>query len=205
MKIHELIKSDTKKNISKAIKLVKAEGTKDYDELLFDVLQTTLSNKQRWDISSELIQLLGEHRYSPLEPIVEQICSENLMHDLITSKAAIALCQLRAVDGSDVTEVKRLLTFGNFSVISGALDFLGIEKIIPTESEQDFLIDSVAQLSFEEVPGRSDIRLGLALACAGWDKRPNVVDFLLTCVESKSSYLRDIATKSLNNKYRAYS
>lgn len=60
------------------------------------------------------------------------------------------------------------------------------------------------QLSFEEVPRCSGIHLGLALACAGWDKRPKVVDFLSTCVESKSSYLRDIATKSLNNKYRAY-
>ena len=148
-----------------------------------------------------IIDTLGLLKYEDASPLLKKICFENKERDMITAAASKAYCRTTRKDLSDVNSVLELLSFGKFAVVNGALKATGIDCVVPSETDQNSMISNVEKAGFEREKGYSDVRVGLALACAGWEKTEVVKSFLSNCIDSSYSPLQKVAQMALKGKY----
>ena len=120
---------------------------------------------------------------------------------MITSEASRAPCRIERSGNDDVDSVLQLLSFGNFAVVNGALKSLGQDKIIPVDQDINSIIEILNSFEPKKEKGFADVRVGLALACAGWEKRSIVTEFLDSCLLSEYSPLVKVAGNALKGKY----
>lgn len=199
--IKELLDSEKKSDLRKGVKLAVNNELVDFADDLFIILKTSISDAKMWEVNYDIIRLLGKAKYHQTIPILEDICKKNEDHDMVTSAAATALSRIRRANINDVQEVQRLLTFGKFAVIDGALRSMGIDKVIPNENEISEIIGFINAFEPKIERGYADIREGLAVASAGWTKNETVNKFLDDCLQSGDSALSKLAKSSMSGKY----
>ncbi len=185
----------------KAIKLIAQNKLHEFNEDIFNFLQNTINENKFWESHVQIIDYLGYIKFKPLISILESICNSNEPHSMVTMVSSRALCRIKRTNDNDVSEVMKLLSYGNFSVINGALKSLGQDKIIPSKNEIKIIIENVNKIEAKQEKGYADIRVGLALACAGWEKTSLVMGFLNNCIESNYSPLQKVASNSIKGKY----
>lgn len=160
--------------------------------------QTTVANS--WEAQIMMINSLGLIRYQRAKESLYQICLDNMEHDMITSYAAMAYTRIMRTSDNDVSPVFDLFKFGGFSVINGALRGISADRLMPKEEEINRLISLTENFPQKHEVGLGDLRLGLACACAGWDK--NLVSgFLERCLTGPDKQLGYVAEKALKKKY----
>ncbi|RLJ69332.1 HEAT repeat domain-containing protein [Pedobacter alluvionis] len=199
--IKELLISEKKADVRKGVKLVLNNTLINFADDVFDILRRYLKDEKMWEVNYDIIRLLGQARYEKVIPILDEICNQNEDHDMVTSAAATALCRIKRANIHDVQEVQRLLTFGNFAVVDGALRSMGMDKVMPSENKIGEIINSVKEFEPKIEKGYADIREGLAVASAGWTKNELVKNFLDDCLKSGDSALAKLAKSSINSKY----
>ncbi|WP_312076436.1 hypothetical protein [Chryseobacterium sp.] len=201
LEIEELLNSSKKVDVKKIIKLITKENLIEYLDKTFEILNEFISDPKMWETNCQIIEFLAINHYVKITPLLQSICNKNEPHDMITAVASKALCKIDRKSKNDVSKVFELLLFGKFAVSNGALKSVGQDKILPEDEEIEKLIKIVSNFDSKHEKGYSDIRMGLALACAGWDKSSNVIDFLHTCIDSSYSPLQKVAANSFKNKY----
>ncbi len=125
------------------------------------------------------------------------ICKVNEAHDGITDEAAKALCKINRKNKKDVDTEIELLQFGKFAVVNGALKALAEEQIIPGDEQKINILNLVEKFEPKKEKGYSDVRIGLAIACAGWLDLEEARFFLGKCFESDYPPLKKAAEESL--------
>ncbi|WKX76180.1 hypothetical protein [Zobellia laminariae] len=120
---------------------------------------------------------------------------------MITGSAAGAYFRISRDNSKDVKPLFELLSFGKFAVVDGSLEVLGLDKVIPEKKLQREIITELQSLNFKREKGYSDVRMGLALACAGWEKSPQVNSFLDSCIQSNDTQLQKVALNSKKGQY----
>lgn len=185
----------------KAVKIITKDKITELADDLFALYLKEKEKNKSWEIQCELINALGILNYKPATKVIEAICNENLERDMITSKAAGCYLRLTRKSLNDIAPVKKLLSFGKFEVIDGVLTTIGIDKMIFSDTEIEFLISFINTIQPKRERGYSDIRLGLANACAGWKKSDLVMKFLQECLHDEYNPLNKAAANSLKGKY----
>ncbi|WFO15813.1 hypothetical protein M601_019120 [Cellulophaga baltica 4] len=102
---------------------------------------------------------------------------------MITASASTAYCRIVKNNKNDVKPVLHLLSFGNFAVVNSALKSLAIDKVIPNDKEKIEIINVINSFTPKKEVGYADVRVGLAVACAGWLGLPKVDEFLSKSLE----------------------
>ena len=123
-----------------------------------------------WEAQIMMINSLGLIRYKPAKDNFHRICLDNKEHDMVTSYAAMAYTRIMRTSDNDVSPVFDLFKFGGFSVIDGALRGISADKLTLQEEEIKRLINLTENFPQKHEVGLGDLRIGLACACAGWDK-----------------------------------
>jgi len=199
--VSELLSSDKKGDLRKGVKLAVNNVLYDFADDLYNILNNHISDGKMWEMNYDIIRLLGKAKYNKVTPILEDICNKNEDHDMVTSAASTALSRIKRTNINDVDEVKRLLTFGNFAVVDGALRSMGIDRVMPKEEEVNEIIHAIKAFEPKIETGYADIREGLAVACAGWIKNQETKSFLDDCIQSGDSALAKLATSAQKGKY----
>jgi len=199
--IKELLNSSKIAERKKGVNLIKKNDVKDVGDELFTLLKKELEKDKSWELIVLIIETLGIIQYKNAISLFEEICKKNQEHDMITREVAKAYCKIVRSDEFDVDPEIYLLSFGRFSVVNGALLALGHDKVVPSQESQNKILRILNQLNFKRERGYSDVRVGLALACAGWNKTTEIKSFLEDCLGSDYLPLQKIAKNSLKNKY----
>ena len=174
------------------------------------LLQSFIKEKKdsrTWETKVEMILSLGLIDYKKAIPEVEIIIEKNLSYDMITYTAAKTYVRLMRTSINDALPVIKLLKSGGLSLVSGALNPLGNDKMMPPCDEINKLISLSWDLHQHKdrignENGYLDPRYGLALACAGWDKKLTA-PFLNHCLNTAGSdnILKEVAASALRGKY----
>jgi hypothetical protein len=194
-------------------KAAKEIGKQKLTHLGVDVYAAYLREKKdtrTWETKVELIRTLGLLRYMPALLEIEEIIETNIPLDMITIIAAQAYVRLKRRTAGDATAVIKVLKAGGLSTSKGALNTLASDRMIP-EPEQ---IAELITLSWDldKHPDRAgrengiiDPRLGLIVACAGWN--PDLTNnFLIHCINTfgRDSSIKEAAENSLKGKYSKF-
>ncbi|MFV0305793.1 MAG: hypothetical protein ACK5IC_09975 [Moheibacter sp.] len=197
----ELLASTKKVDLKKGINLATKNQIELTNDFLYQILSNSINDEKFWESNVQIIDYFGITQYEKSEKILDSVCIKNEPHSMVTMSSAQALCRIKKTSDSDILEVNRLLSFGNFSVVNGVLKFLGQDEIIPnSELEMKKIIDKVNNFEPKYEKGYSDVRVGLALACSLWPKLDFVKDFLNNCLLSSYNPLVRVATNSLKDK-----
>jgi len=171
---------------------------------LYNAYLKEIADKRTWETQVEMILALGMLDYKNVLPQIEQIVRANISHDMITYAAAQTYVRLKRNSLHDATPVLELLKFGGLSVVSGCLNPLGYDKMLPNENQINELIKLAWDLHKHKDydSGYSDPRYGIAAACAGWDKNLTK-DFLEHCIATANGNtpLEYVSENSLKGKY----
>jgi hypothetical protein len=185
---------------------------------LFAAYVKERADTRTWEAQTEMIRALGVLDHKPALPLLTEIVRKNEPHDLITATAATSFVQLKRTSLNDAKPVLELLEFGNLSVITGALNVLAIDRMVPPKSEAEKIIQFSWNINkhkdrLGQEWGYIDPRMHLAIACAGWD--PTVAhDFLIHCIATAQTisrfnepnenvHLVEFCKKALKGKYAA--
>lgn len=171
---------------------------------LYNAYLKEIADKRTWETQVEMILALGLLDYKKALPQIEQIVRANISHDMITYAAAQTYVRLKRNSLHDATPVLELLKFGGLSVVSGCLNPLGYDKMLPNENQISELIKQAWDLHKHKdyAPGYDDPRYGIAAACAGWDK--NLTKYFLEhCIATANGNtpLEYVSENSLKGKY----
>lgn len=197
----ELLQSGKVSDRKKGIKQVQKNNIHELGDDLLILLNKELEKSKSWELIVSIIDTLGLLKYEISLPLLKKICKENKEMDMVTAAASKAYCRITRKDLTDVASVLEFLTFGKFAVVNGALKSVGIDRVVPSEKDQYDLITRINNAGFEREKGYSDVRMGLALACAGWKKNDIVKSFLEQCINSNYSPLQKVVENALRNKY----
>ncbi|RQO73953.1 hypothetical protein DBR43_00665 [Pedobacter sp. KBW06] len=184
----------------KGAKTIGKELLKELGDDLWAAYLKQVNIANSWEAQIMMINSLGLIRYKPAKDNFYKICLENQEHDMITCYAAMAYTRIMRTSDNDVSPVFALFKFGGFSVINGALRGIAADKLILQKEEIEKLISLVEKIPQKHEVGYSDLRIGLACACAGWDKSL-VSGFLERCFTSPDKELINVAEKALKKKY----
>ncbi len=185
----------------KSIKTIIKDNITALSDDVYNLFLIEYKKKKSWEIQCELIDAIGILDYKLGKQIIELICKENIEHDMITSRASGCYLRLSRINLIDIKPVEKLLSYGKFAVINGVLKTIGIDKMMFTDKEIESLILFVNKIPIKQQKGYSDIRIGLANACAGWEKSEKIIVFLKECINDNDSTLIKVAKNSLNGKY----
>ncbi len=171
---------------------------------LYNAYLKEIADKRTWETQVEMILALGVLDFKNALPQIEQIVRANISHDMITYAAAQTYVRLKRNSLNDATPVLELLKFGGLSIVSGCLNPLGYDKMLPNENQINELIKLTWDLHKHKDydSGYSDPRYGIAAACAGWDKNLTK-DFLEHCIATANGNtpLEYVSENSLKGKY----
>ncbi|SHG14859.1 hypothetical protein [Pedobacter caeni] len=198
--IKKMLSSSKVADRKKAAKFIGKEGLSIAGDDLWAAYlkQTRIVNS--WEAQIMMINSLGLIRYKPAREHLYKICRENKDHDMITCYTSMAYMRIMRTSDHDVSAVFDLLAFGDFSVINGALRGIAADKLMLKNEEIERLIHMVEKFPQKHEIGYCDLRIGLACACAGWD-RNLVHGFLEGCFTSADKELVKVAEKALKKKY----
>lgn len=211
MRKEEIIQNLLSKKSKERRKTAKEIGKQkliEYGEDLF-IAYLKETDIRTWETQVEMILSLGLINYKLALPNIEAIILINKPHDMITYAAAQTYVRLKRTSLHDAQPIIELLKFGGLSIVDGALNPLGYDKMSPPTKQINELIDlswdlhkHKDRIGYES--NYSDPRYGLAAACAGWDKKLTK-SFLMHCIETanKDSSLILVSEKSLKGKYAA--
>lgn len=199
--ITEMLLSSKISDRKKGVKLIQGNKIKELGSDLFELLQKEMDKGKSWELITMILDTLGILKFASAETFLLNICKINEEHDMITISASGAYFRVSKDSVEDVKPLFELLSFGKFAVIDGALEVLGLDKIVPERYLQGEIIEKFQNLNFRREKGYSDIRIGLALACAGWEKSNVVNSFLDTCIQSDYTPLQKVAMKSKKGQY----
>jgi hypothetical protein len=174
---------------------------------LLEAYLNEAGDNRTWETQTEMILSLGLINYKPALPYIESIVHLNNPHSMITYCAAQSYVRLKRDSITDSRPVIELLKFGGLSLVDGALNPLGYDKMAPPKEEVITLINLAWDLHKHKdrignEAGYSDPRYGLVAACAGWDK--NLTQpFLAHCVLTAGidSTLKNVAENAIKQKY----
>jgi hypothetical protein len=171
-----------------AAKRISREKLAELGDDLFNAYTKEKKDSRTWEVQSEMIKALGLLDYKAALLYIESIVRKNTPHDAITINAATTYVQFKRKSIYDAQPVLELLSFGNTSVICGALKALAVDKMLPPDNEIDEIIEiswdinkHKDRIGYEY--GLTDPRQYLAIACAGWDN-PLCAGFLNHCIET---------------------
>ncbi len=162
-------------------------------------------DKRTWETQVEMILALGRIGYTLALPSMEAIVRNNEPYSMITNAAAQSYVRLKRASNNDARPVIELLKFGRLSVVTGAPMPLAQDRMIPISTE----IEELVALSYNlhkhkdrrgTKLGSQDPRYGVAIACAGWDKKLTE-KFLTHCLATGDAVMRRVAESSLKGKY----
>jgi hypothetical protein len=162
------------------------------------------TDPRSWETQTEMLKALGSIGHAPALPFAEVVVRFNEPHDMITRSAASCYVRLKRSSLADATPALELLSFGRLSVIDGALDPLGYDRMMPPPEQIEQLIKHSWDLHRhpDMTRGLVDARYGLAAACAGWE--PALVrPFLEHCLSTGDVPVKHVAENSLKGKYVA--
>ena len=201
-KLKELLKSTKIADRNKAVKIIQENKITELGDDLFNLLNKEYEKGKSWQLIVACMNTLGDINYVKSKDFLYDICKKNLEHDMITASASAAYCRIVKNNKNDVKPVLHLLSFGNFAVVNGALESLAIDKVIPKDKEKIEIISVVNSFTPKREIGYSDVRVGLAVACAGWLGLPEVDEFLSKSLE-ESDYqpLTKAAEMAIKGKY----
>lgn len=176
-------------------------------ESLFNAYLKESQNTKTWETQVEMILALGLIDYKQALPIISEIVLLNTPHSMISYVSAQTYIRLKRKSLEDAKPIIELLKIGSLSIVDGALNPLGYDKMMPSTEEIKTLITLAWDLhKHKDRIGKEraycDPRYGLAAACAGWDKQLTF-DFLNYCLETANgdTPLLNVAKNALKQKY----
>ena len=160
----------------------------DFGNQLYESYLIEKQDKRTWETQTEMIKSLGLLDYKKASLEMERISNENKPHDMITSAAATSFVQLTRQSIYDSQPVLTLLNFGSVSVISGALQSLAIDRMMPPENEIELIIKKSWDINkhpdrIGQEFGLIDSRIYVALACSQWNQNLTS-NFLNHCIKT---------------------
>jgi len=167
-------------------------------EMLYLKFLEELKYKRHWETHVEMLKALGVIYYKEAKKKIYDICQVNKKHDMLTISAASAFIRIARNDIFDGKPVLELLGFANFSVATGIFSVLGQDKMLPSKSQIDKILNISDNFAYEI--GYGDPRYGLAIAAAGWNGE-KVKMFLTKCLASQDTGLVYAAKNALEGKY----
>jgi len=173
------------------------------DDLYTAYLKET-KDKRTWETQVEMILALGLIDYKNALKEIDAIIRVNNPHDMITYAAAQSYVRLTRKSINDASPVIELLQFGGLSTVSGCLNPLGYDRMLPNENQIKELIKLTWDLHKHKdwERGYGDPRYGIAAACAGWN-RELTKDFLEHCLATANgdTPVEYVSENSLKGKY----
>ncbi|TCC99692.1 hypothetical protein [Pedobacter hiemivivus] len=198
--IKEQLSSSKVADRKKGAKIIGKEFLKELGDDLWAAYLKQVNVANSWEAQIMMINSLGLIRYKPAKDSLYKICLDNKEHDMITSYAAMAYTRIMRTSENDISAVFDLFKFGGFSVINGALRGISADRLMPKGEEINKLISLTENFPQKHEVGLGDLRMGLACACAGWDK--NLISgFLERCLTGPDKQLGYVAEKALKKKY----
>ncbi len=195
------LNSSSTVKIRKAAKFLRRKPVEGMCTHLIEAYKSIVSRYQSWETQYELIMASSAIGCTDFIPYLEEICLKNEPHDLVTSGAAMSYLRLKRKSLSDVSPIFDYLEGINYSLLVGFFYAMGYDKMVPSAEEQKKLIAISHNLGFDfDDEGYSDLRYGLAAACAGWEA-PIVNDFLVLCSVEGSEAVKYVALSSLKGQY----
>jgi hypothetical protein len=173
----------------------------EFGEELYKKYLEERKDKRTWETQCEMVKALGAINYKKAFGVIEEIVKQNIPHDMITRYAALSYVRLKRQSLQDGNSVVKLLHFGNFSVIAGAVMALAYDQMEPDNETAEKIIKSAWNWRHEK--GYGDNRKYVAIACWNWDKKA-VESFLNHCINTADQYdnnLREVSQNSLKGKY----
>jgi hypothetical protein len=172
----------------------------DLGEELLEAYVKEKRDERTWETQKEMIKAIGLINYRKAIKYIQEICEKNEPDSMIAIIAAEAYVRLKRKSNSDVTPVFELLNYGHHSIMQGAYNALGYDKMMASDEEIIELIKLSEKPASKVLPQFDDPRYGLAAAAAGWRKEL-VERFLSNCLESNNEPLKYVAANSLKGKY----
>ncbi|MCZ4222510.1 hypothetical protein [Pedobacter rhodius] len=176
-------------------------------ESLFNAYLKESQNTKTWETQVEMILALGLINYKKALIIISKIVLLNTPHSMVSYAGAQTYIRLKRRSLKDAKPIIELLKTGSLSIVDGALNPLGYDKMMPSAEEIKTLIKLSWDLhKHKDRIGKElaycDPRYGLAAACAGWNKQLTF-DFLNHCLETSNgdTALLNVAKNSLKQKY----
>jgi hypothetical protein len=168
MDVKQLLNSSKVADRKKAAKRIEKDGRIDLLPDLIVALEKELENPKKWESQGIMINVLGNLKASNALAIVQDLCSQNKEHDLVTIFAARAFVRIRKENNNDIRPINELLGIGGYSIVSGAFMAIGEDKMIFKNDEIAALLDFAENYPKKWVRGTMDIRNGLAQAAINW-------------------------------------
>ena len=184
-----------------AVKLGKERDSGPCD-LLLKSLKIEQEGKNLWSTKGEIIKSLGLCRCGDCADLLfeKYVTMSDPSVSYPTSMAALSYVRLTRAGLDDIQPVLKVLNLSNYFASEGALNAMGYDRMIPSESDQMTLIKMCWDFGRGRDRGLCDPRYGLAAACAGW-AAPIVCSFLEYCLESEDAPLKYVAENSLKKCY----
>ncbi len=194
----DLLGRSTVRRRKAAIFLRKNNLDEDYCDLLLQALK--MEEEKSWQTQVEIVKTLGVRRCTRAKVYLQKIIDTSDPYSLLAMASAKAFVRIDRCSLEDCNAVFKLINTDNYSLIVGALEALGYDRMIPSVEQQEKIIEKCQNFGKFRPKGYTDPRYGLAAACAGWDKKM-VEDFLNDCLASGDAPLMYVAEKSLQRKY----
>ncbi|MCD1116202.1 hypothetical protein [Chryseobacterium turcicum] len=194
--IEDLLGTSTVKRRKAAIEIRK-KCLFEYKSVLLDALKLEYLKKHN-ETEMELIRAIGE--LGDNKDAKVYIKENYIDKGFFLRTAVMAYCRLERENNNDVTVILDLIMQNIYSMSEGALEVLGYDKMTPSITEQEQIIDLCKDFGKNREKGLTDPRYGLAAACAGWNAK-NVKPFLEECMHSNDEPLKYVAENSLKGKY----
>lgn len=188
------LESNNASKIIRAVKQLQKKYVPGLEDKLISILVNKYKRKISWEVQSEIIKLIGKQCIVEGLPIIEEIVTNNLEHDMVTIQAASAYLRLTRKDLSDVSPIISRLGHIGYSVSEGFLSCMGEDSMIPSVSNQNILISYFWNFGNPLPIGHVDPRFGLAKAAANWGTLQSM-DFLRHCALSIDTKLQHFASK----------
>lgn len=168
-------------------------------ELLAALKMEESSNN--WQTQVEILKSIGLGQcVTAATYIYDKFIKTSDDYSLVSMVATVAYVRLVRKNKNDVAIVMQLIETRKYSLVEGALEVLGYDRMCPEIADQESIIKQCFLWGKERPKGYTDPRYGLAAACAGWGAQ-NVQLFLEECLQSNDAPLVYVAKNSLKKKY----
>lgn len=198
--ILELLSSSKLKEFRKGVEMSLAGCGDAACELILDRLKG-LNLERSWELATHGMKSLGLNSFAPAREFLSLTWREGEVHSMTSSSAATAYVRVAREDLKDARPVLEIIDHGGFSQVSGALDALGYDKMMPGEEDVQVLLEQCWDFGNDRPRGLTDPRYGLVAACAGWLELARVKEFLAHCMETGDAPVQHVAEKSIQGEY----
>ncbi|MBK9579778.1 MAG: hypothetical protein IPK50_15005 [Fibrobacterota bacterium] len=136
---------------------------------IFEAFLKEREDSRTWETQACMISSLGRIQCKDALPVIHEIIVKNLEFDAITSSASEASVRIESIHTPPAKIALELFKNGKHSVQYGALSALYFDKVLPSESDMEKIIDAVEATPRIEPPGMvGDLRELLICLMAYW-------------------------------------